>query len=178
MVEGRIGERRDTMADGRAGRVALPGGRLRGMVRTFAAVGVGLAIAVFPGEAVAIQTHGGAEGLYVHQIGHLLFLGMAVVLALRLRSNPELSSRGWRFIKASCLLFAMWNALAFVGHCLEETMPVPVFVGGNNPWTWALADAPHWKALLFYMCKLDHLLAVPAMFLFVQGLRALDKENP
>ncbi|QLA15862.1 hypothetical protein [Desulfolutivibrio sulfoxidireducens] len=129
-------------------------------------------------EALAIQSHGGAEGLYVHQIGHLLFLGMAVVLALRLRGNPELSSRGWRCIKASCLLFALWNAMAFVGHCLEEVMPVGVFVGGTNPWSWVLADAPQWKALLFYTCKLDHLLAVPAMFLFLQGLRALDKENP
>jgi hypothetical protein len=118
------------------------------------------------------------EGLYVHQIGHLLFLGMAVVLAWRLRGTPELSSRGWRRIKASCLLFALWNAVAFAGHCLEEVMPVPVFVGGGNPWSRVLADAPQWKALLFYMCKLDHLLAVPAMFLFLQGLRALDKENP
>ncbi|NMC49722.1 MAG: hypothetical protein GYA47_09920 [Desulfovibrio sp.] len=140
--------------------------------------GLGLAIAMFPAEALAIQTHGGAEGLYVHQIGHLLFLGMAVALALRLRGNPELSSPGWRRIKVSCLLFALWNAVAFVGHCLEEVMPVPVFVGGGNPWSWVLADAPQGKALLFYMCKFDHLLAVPAMFLFLQGLRALDRENP
>lgn len=166
------------MAERRVGRCAFRLARGRRVAGGLAVAGLGLAVAALPGEAWAIQTHGGSEGLYAHQIGHLLFLGMAVVLAWRLRGTPELSSRGWRRIKASCALFALWNAVAFAGHCLEETMPVPVFVGGTNPWSWVLADAPQWKALLFYMCKLDHLVVVPAMYLFVQGLRILDKENP
>lgn len=144
----------------------------------FAVIGAGIAVLHFPGEALAIQTHGGAEGLYAHQIGHALFFCAAVAFALRLRGNPELSSRGWRCIKASCLLFALWNVVAFTGHLLEEVLPVPVFVGGANPWNSVLADAPPWKALLFYLCKFDHLLAVPAMFFFLRGLRALSRENP
>ncbi len=178
MAQARNSGRKEIMPGGRAGRPVSRLFRCRRAAGWLAVAGLGFAIAALPGEALAIQTHGGAEGLYVHQIGHLLFLGMAVALALRLRGNPELSSRGWRRIKASCLLFALWNAVAFVGHCLEEVMPVPVFVGGGNPWSRVLADAPQWEALLFYMCKLDHLLAVPAMFLFLQGLRALEKENP
>lgn len=130
-----------------------------------------------PQEALAIQTHGGAEGLYSHQFGHLLFLGAMVVLFFRLRRHAERTSRGWRYIGISCLLFALWNAVAFLGHCLEEILPSPAFAGGPNPWDRVLVPAPAWQALLFYACKLDHLVAVPAMLFFFLGLRAFCKER-
>lgn len=130
-----------------------------------------------PHEALAIQTHGGAEGLYSHQFGHLLFLLAMVVLYFRLRRHVEWTSRGWKYIAVSCLLFAVWNAVAFLGHWLEELMPSPAFAGGTNPWDRVLVAAPAWKALLFYACKLDHLIAVPAMLFFLLGLRAFCKER-
>ncbi|EFL50756.1 hypothetical protein DesfrDRAFT_2517 [Solidesulfovibrio fructosivorans JJ]] len=130
-----------------------------------------------PAEALAIQTHGGVEGLYTHQFGHVLFLVAMVVLYFRLRRLVEWTSRGWRLIGASCLLFAMWNAVAFWGHWLEESMSAMPFAGGPTPWSRELVVSSGWKALLFYACKLDHLLSVPAMLLFLLGLRALYKER-
>ncbi|KUG27873.1 hypothetical protein ASZ90_002265 [hydrocarbon metagenome] len=156
-------------------------GREAWMRRAYGPLGLALLVLLAlhaPQEALAIQTHGGAEGLYSHQFGHLLFLGAMVVFYFRLRRQAERTSRGWRYIGISCLLFALWNAVAFLGHSLEEILPSPAFVGGPNPWDRVLVAAPAWQALLFYACKLDHLVAVPAMLFFFLGLRAFCKERP
>lgn len=161
----------------RARRVRKNGrpGRARPGPRGLAAAA--LAVCLSPSPALAIQTHGGMEGLYSHQIGHLLFLVAVLVLAARLRGDPGATSRGWRYVKASCLLFAAWNAVAFCGHWLEEGLPGPAFVGGTGVFSRVLAEMPAWKAIVYYLCKLDHLLAVPAMLFFLLGLRAFRREE-
>ncbi len=148
--------------------------------RNWRALGIAILLiltVLAPSEVLAIQTHGMAEGLYAHQFGHALFLGAMVVLYFRLRHQVHLRSRGWKFISLSCLLFAMWNAVAFLGHWLEESLSGPIFSGGDPPWERSLVALPEWKALIFYACKFDHLLAVPAMIFFLLGLREFCKER-
>lgn len=153
------------------------GRNARMRIRTLFPVLAAWMLLIFPSEALAIQTHGGTEGLYAHQFGHVLFFVAMILLYFRLRGQAEFMSRGWRYVTISCLLFAGWNVVAFTGHCLEEMLTVPVFAGGSTCWERALSEATGWKGLVLYVCKFDHLLAVPAMLFFLLGLRAFARER-
>lgn len=127
--------------------------------------------------AWAIQRHGEPEGLYVHQMGHLLFFLAVIYLYFRLRMDPVRQGPGWRWMRLACLIFALWNVLTFTGHWLEELMPNPPFAGDGSPWNRELAQAPFGIALGFYLSKFDHLLSVPGMICVVLGLRHFLSEG-
>lgn len=123
--------------------------------------------------AHATQTHKAPEGLYVHQMGHLLFLLAAAFLAVRLHRNPLLKGKGWSRIKIACWLFVAWNLYAITCHTLEELMPAQPFVGTGSPWFRTLAEVPAGLGIAYYAFKFDHLICVPAIVFFFLGLRAL-----
>jgi hypothetical protein len=134
-----------------------------------------LFVAALP--AYATQTHKAPEGLYIHQLGHLLFLAAAAFLFSRLHRNPLLTGKGWNRIKISCAFFFLWNLYAFVGHILEELMPAPSFTGKAGVWHQVLAEAPARIGIPFYILKFDHLICMPAILFFFWGIKTLYEEQ-
>ncbi len=124
--------------------------------------------------ALAVQTHGAPEGLYAHQIGHVLFAAALVFLYVKITLSPLATGRGWGALKLSCVFFFLWNLAAFANHWLEEARPGPLFNGaGGGLWSRSMAVPAANADLLAYLLSLDHLLCVPAMVFFVLGLKRL-----
>lgn len=127
----------------------------------------------FGGPAWAIQGHGGAEGIVVHQFSHFLFVGSGAFMIHWLRSRDLVRRPGWRDIQYAVVLFIVWNLGAALGHFLDEqAVLVTMTRSGFRElrFTSSAGDALIWG---YYLAKLDHLLCVPAMFLLHRGLRRL-----
>jgi hypothetical protein len=126
-----------------------------------------------PGLAWAFQSHPAPEGLYVHQLAHVLF-GVAMgILAYWLQVNGFVQQRGWRLIQISCVLFVLWNLSTFLGHWVEERVAADVMVGEPD-WTQRIILNSA-ITRLYYCVKLDHFICVPAMICLLVGIRSLYK---
>ncbi len=126
---------------------------------------------VAPSPVFALQTHGG-EGPYLHQMAHLLFLAAMVLFAWRIQQSRLIVHRPWRLMAAGAWLLALWNLWAFVGHFIEDAMPATSLLqepGQAVPWL-ALVS---WREVAYFVVKMDHLLAVPAIFCFYFGMRGI-----
>lgn len=134
-----------------------------------------LCLVLSPQQAWAIQSHPSPEGLYVHQLAHVVFIIAMAFLVYWLEVNRLTRQRGWRYIQVSALLFILWNCAAIFGHLAEEMVPRDLFVGGSN-WSQKLTIGNNIWAGIFFVLKLDHLLCVPAMVCLFVGIRTLYKE--
>ncbi|WP_027369081.1 hypothetical protein [Desulfocurvibacter africanus] len=137
-------------------------------------------VAIFtawPVPAWAVQPHGGAEGLYVHQLGHILFFAAVVKLWLLLRARFRAASRPWRRMRWSAALFALWNVVAFTSHFFEVQVATAVDRGQVPP-VWSAPGDASLLSYLIYISSLDNLILVPAMLYFYLGLRGLLGERP
>ena len=128
------------------------------------------------GSAEATQTHGEPEGLYAHLIAHAVFFAAMVYLVYRLIRSGEFKRCGWRSIFISALLFAFWNLDTFFVHVYQEILNPHVFEGEllGLSRTIRLRTLPD---LLFYVCRLDHMLSLPALLFLFLGIRALLKKQ-
>ena len=139
-------------------------------VSTVAAVATVLAAS----PALATQTHGGPEGLVVHQMAHLFFVFSMGTLAYWLRARGLTARRGWRLIRYAAIMLILWNLDAFVAHLLDEQTAL-VGVRRIDNFHLELTPRPGFEALavVYYLVKLDHLLCVPALVFLYLGLRRL-----
>jgi len=119
-------------------------------------------------RAYAVQSHGGAEGLVSHLLGHILFTIAMVFLLLRMR-NSRLTGAGWSEFKGFLWLIILWNVLTFAGHWMRESVPAEQFVIHSGRVTAFQADSVF--DLIFYLTRLDHLLLVPAFFLLLLAIK-------
>jgi hypothetical protein len=121
----------------------------------------------------AFQSHPAPEGLYVHQLAHVLF-GVAMgILAYWLQVNGFVRQKGWRLIQISCILFVLWNLNTFLGHWVEERVVADAVIGEPD-WTQRIVlDSVMTR--LYYVLKLDHLVSVPAIICLLLGIRSLYK---
>ena len=127
-----------------------------------------------PSAAWAIQAHGGAEGVYAHQMAHLFFAFSMGLLIYWLRKRRLISIRGWRYIQYAAIWFIIWNADAFAGHWLEEQSElIETQRIGLMRISLSMAPGFEWLGPVYYLVKLDHLLCVPAMLCLFLGLRWL-----
>ena len=126
-------------------------------------------------NVLALQTHGAPEGIYVHQMAHVLFLVALLYLFWHTRKTQETSSQGWRFFQLFCLLLAAWNVLAFTGHETYEALLDSDFVARHG-WDARLTAPLTFKKVLYYITKMDHFLIVPALLALVVSLRTLYRE--
>lgn len=123
----------------------------------------------------ALQSHSTPEGIYVHQMSHLLFMGALMYLYWHTRRTPELSSRGWKYLQLFCILFAVWNLLALVGHeALEYLTPVDFI--DKSSWKEQIAPPITPLKLIYFLTKMDHLLYVPALLALVISLRTFCRD--
>ncbi|MDF1578284.1 MAG: hypothetical protein P1P81_07560 [Desulfobulbales bacterium] len=121
-----------------------------------------------PSSALALQAHGGAEGLVAHQIGHLLFT-LAIAYLLYEIHKSRIENHGWREFKYFLWLLICWNLLTFTGHWMREFVGPGKFVMADGRLAGMSVDGA-WD-FLFYLTRLDHLLLVPAFFMLFLALR-------
>lgn len=122
--------------------------------------------------AWAVQTHGGAEGLVSHQIGHVLFF-ISMVFLLVQQHRRQLTGPGWREFKVFLVLVILWNCFTFVGHWLREMVDIGKFVQDNGHMVGY--QITNTFDLIFYVTRLDHLLLVPAFLSLLMALRRWDQ---
>ena len=122
--------------------------------------------------AFALQTHGAPEGLYVHQMAHVLFSGALLYLFWHTRKTPETTGKGWRLFQLFCVFLIAWNIIAFTGHETYEHLVDEDFLN-RNTWDARLAYPITFKKVLYYITKMDHFLIVPALLALVMSLRSL-----
>lgn len=136
-----------------------------------------LVVCLAPDKAWALQIHSSPEGLYVHQLAHILFALSMAVLAYWLEINRFTEERGWRLIQISCLLFFLWNLVAFTGHYVEVRIPPDLIEGKVGFWDQKLVIEGDSFTLAYYFLKLDHLVCVPAILCLFFGIRNLYKQT-
>lgn len=141
------------------GRPPLPAGRAGGLL---------LLLLFFPESAQAVQPHTGAEGMVVHQLGHVLFAGGMLFLLVRSRIS-RWQGPGWYRFKGFLWLAVAWNVLTFWGHFLQEITQDKRVMTADGRTIGLVADGL--PDLLFYLTKLDHLVLLPALFLLALALK-------
>jgi len=134
-------------------------------------------VCLAPDKAWALQIHSAPEGLYVHQLAHILFAFSMAVLAYWLEINRFVEERGWRLIQISCLLFLLWNLVAFTGHYVEVRIPSNLIEGRAGSWNQKILIEGDSFTLVYYFLKLDHLVCVPAILCLFFGIRHLYKRT-
>jgi hypothetical protein len=118
--------------------------------------------------AWAVQSHGGAEGLVSHEIGHILFItGMGYLLYRIYRVG--FSGAGWSEFKYFLWLIICWNILTFSGHWLQEFYGNESYIRENGQIT--AFHITSFTDFIFYLSHLDHLLLVPSFLFLLQALK-------
>ena len=130
---------------------------------------------LLPDNALAFQPHA-YSGLYIHQLAHSFLIVSLFFFAMKARQTHLASQRAWKYIIAGAWLLMLWSATTLIGHFLdlhidENTLFLPP--GADIP----VLQLNGWEEALYYLLKLDHLIAVPAVFLFYRGLKLLRKEQ-
>lgn len=131
---------------------------------------------LIPLNALALQSHGPPEGLYVHQVAHVLFGASMLFLFLFLHIHPLGRGKAWRYFKLSLLFFLMWNVDAFLTHWMATNIPDDAIIGGGSILKSHLTGPISFIELLYYIGKFDHILCVPAMFFLTLSLRTFYRE--
>lgn len=123
---------------------------------------------------MATQTHGGLEGLYVHQLAHMFFAFAMGLLIFWLRKWRLTISVGWRYIQYAAWFFIAWNVDTVASHWIMEQSglidveiipPLQIRITPVEGW--------QWLSKIYYLTKLDHLLCVPALVFLFLGLKRL-----
>ena len=131
-----------------------------------------------PTIVYATQTHGGPEGLFVHQIAHMFFTLSMGLLIYWLRKRGLVYRKGWRYIQYAAIFFIAWNLDAFFSHwLLEQSEFITVETIQGLQMRVTTAEGYGWLAHIYYLSKLDHLLCVPAMLFLFLGLRRLYRSS-
>jgi hypothetical protein len=118
--------------------------------------------------ALAVQSHGGAEGLVSHQIGHTLFTAGMGYLLYRTKST-SLKGPGWFEFRLFLWLLIAWNLMTFSGHWMNEFVSSDKFVYTNKHVVAFKVDTLF--DAIFYLTRLDHLVLVPSFVLLLLALR-------
>jgi hypothetical protein len=121
-------------------------------------------------NAWALQSHGAPEGIYVHQMAHILFMGALAYLYWHTRRSPVLISKGWKYLQIFCILLFCWNLLACAGHEAFEHLSPADFIDKNS-WKEQIAAPLSFVKVLYFITKMDHFLNVPALIALTISLR-------
>lgn len=141
---------------------------------------ISLSIVIFTlctGASVhAIQSHGAPEGMYVHQVGHLLYALAMVGFAFSIRKSRLTGIKGWKLISIGAILLACWNIWAFCAHIIDTAVPGSHFiVNSSGIKTAIIADSR--LDYFYYIFKMDHLICVPALLVMYIGLKKIGSTS-
>ncbi len=137
-----------------------------------------LTVLIFFGEsrsAWALQTHAPPEGIYVHQMAHILFMGALAYLYWHTRRTPAIESKGWKYLQIFCIILFFWNLMAFTGHEISEHLTSADFID-KNTWKEQIAAPVTFVKTLYFITRMDHFLNVPALLALVISLRTFYLE--
>ncbi|MGC8493077.1 MAG: hypothetical protein ACP5SH_15210 [Syntrophobacteraceae bacterium] len=125
--------------------------------------------------ALATQAHGAPEGLYVHQMAHILFIFSLGVLVYWLREHSLTREPGWRYVQYAAFFLILWNMDAVLTHYLDSHLGLFATIdeGGWHARIHLTHGTGRLLLLLYYFAKLDHLLCVPGIVFLYAGLRRL-----
>lgn len=125
---------------------------------------------LLPDNALAFQPHA-YSGLYIHQLAHIFLIVSLFFFAVKAHQTRLASLKAWKHIISGTWLLVLWNIATMVGHFLDMATEDSLFLppGADIP----LLRLTGWQEALYYILKFDHLIAVPAMFLFYRGLKLL-----
>ena len=130
---------------------------------------------MLPENAWALQPHGAPEGLYVHQMAHILFMSALAYLYLHIRKTTALISKGWRYLRIFCLLFFLWNLVALIGHTMALYLTPADFINRGS-WHAQIAAPLDFTKVVYFLSTMDHVLFVPAFFSLFLSLRTFYRE--
>ena len=135
-----------------------------------------LLVVLFCREAWALQTHGGVEGVVVHQLAHIQYLGALVNQRITGAIEGTATSGG-----TNGVLMMAWNGIAFIGHFAQMTLGEGA-ISTEDGYLSALLLLPvTFGKWVYYITALDHLVCVPALFFLYLAMRSfyrsLDKEK-
>ncbi len=128
--------------------------------------------------ALAIQAHGEPEGLYVHEIGHILYAIAMLGFTFQVIRNSRLAGKpGWRLMSWGALLLFLWNLWAFVAHIIDSAIPASHFLVDDHGLRSILVLRSR-VDYLYCLFRMDHLICVPALLLIYLGLRHMLASRP
>lgn len=126
---------------------------------------------LFCRDALALQTHGGSEGIVVHQFAHIQYLGALGYLLWDIRRS-SFSGIGWLYLQRFCWLMMIWNGIAFVGHFAQVALPDGA-ISTEDGYLSALLLLPvSFGKWIYFATALDHLVCVPALFFLFLAMRS------
>jgi hypothetical protein len=120
---------------------------------------------------MALQTHGEPEGIYVHQMAHILYVAALGSLYWDTQRSV-FSDRGWTYLRIFCVLTILWNILALVGHAATLNMHPEDFAATDGYLLSKISTPITLIKIVYYAAQLDHLLMVPAMFFLFLSMRS------
>ncbi len=126
---------------------------------------------LLPQAAMALQTHSQPEGIYVHQMAHILYVAALGYLYWDTQRSA-FSDRGWTYLRIFCVLTIFWNVLALVGHAATQNMHSDDFATTHGYLLSKINTPITLIKIVYYAAKLDHLLMVPAMFFLFLSMRS------
>jgi hypothetical protein len=129
---------------------------------------------LFCREALALQTHGGNEGVVVHQLAHLQYLGALGYLYWDIRRS-SFTGVGWRYLQWFCLLMMSWNIVAFIGHFAQMALPEGAISTEGGYLSSVLLLPIKFGKWLYFTTALDHLVITPALFFLFLAMRSFSR---
>ncbi len=131
-----------------------------------------LVVLAVPDPAWALQSHGSPEGIYVHQMAHVLFFGSLLYLYWDLRRSA-FEGKGWTYLQWFCILMLAWNIIAFTGHTVAIHLESGHISTATSYIHSRLMGPMNLLKVVFYLTRFDHIVVVPALFFLLIGLRSL-----
>lgn len=143
---------------------ALPNG-------TGLASGLLFFLCLMPNMAHAFQPHN-YKGLFVHQLAHVFLIISLATFALKAKHSRFAFHQAWSSITAGAWLLVVWGFVTMVGHFLDLSIArdsLVVLPGDSIP----TLRVNSWKDILFFVFKMDNLIAVPAVILIYIGFKSM-----
>lgn len=101
----------------------------------------------------------------------MFFLLSMVVLVFIITGRRLNREKGWSMILWSAVFFAAWNLATIAAHFLDNQIRAVLI---EHPSLWQVkitsVSGSEFLVIFYHALKLDHLLCVPALFLFYRGL--------
>lgn len=146
------------------------------MYHRSAQVLLGLILVLFsPRSSLAFGFLWETQGSYVHQMAHLVFAVAMIFLIYEIKRGELRGVPGFRCLVWACVLLAVWNVDAIIGHALDWTLTSPIILGEGLDRRLLMEN---WHSWAYYITKINHfLLLPPAIYFFYRSLKRFSQRS-